>query len=723
MIVICLIVTSLWIRPGYVIAGGDMPPPIVNFEYIMKNNSIISDIIIGSYYALFREINYESLWAAQWLLILLFISLTAISIYNLLLELGITKNRIILLGTSIWYVFNPLMVANGVAIQGVTTGVLPYGVLALLTLLVIRLSTKFTIKYFVYFVFSINLLALLLVNPPTFLSILFSIILLSLLFIKFKYGLKYKIKIYLLIVFIMIGISLLWTFTTYADLLLNKNNNYEILANATLDEAAWTMKRSNILNVFRLYHSWSLDHQEYYSFNITSYDNNPFSIVYVSFVAVPLLFIKSLSRNHKLLIIILTAVILLTIILEKGINEPFGNIYSWLYDHLPYFWLYRTPKFAFLIVICYVVLFTYALNIIYNRLKSIRVSFRYPLLLSCILILINPSWPIFTNDFVQPNPLLHTKAYVKIPDYWFKFQEWICSNDLGNGRILVLPPTDFYQVLYVFSNNSTYYGTDPINVILDCIDDSKIIIPTKYSGPYSGGYFVTEEKFKVQSEFYNKMNDVEGFRKLLEKYNITHILMRYDRSPRNDLDLTKALSIYQLKNNCINKINEFGSFVIFKVQSYNCNTNNYYKSFEFNKVEDLIEFIMNTPSIQFDSIQKLEMKNDILKYEIYNPNTWGWKTLASPLIQIDPHNEYLVIVRASAPNAFEPHIKIIEYDGNLNGINDVFGPHITSNWDIKAFKYKATNPNIKFIRISIWNGHESPLPEPNIILIDYIRVR
>ncbi len=85
-----------------------------------------------------------------------------------------------------------------------------------------------------------------------------------------------------------------------------------------------------------------------------------------------LFFIKGLkSSKEKLYIIYFLVLGLFGAFLAKGSNEPFGNIYLWLFNHLPGMQMFRDPtKFYALIVLSYSMLIPFSVSKIYVFINS-----------------------------------------------------------------------------------------------------------------------------------------------------------------------------------------------------------------------------------------------------------------------------------------------------------------------------------------------------------------
>ncbi|NJE06991.1 hypothetical protein E3E31_00265 [Thermococcus sp. M39] len=131
-----------------------------------------------------------------------------------------------------------------------------------------------------------------------------------------------------------------------------------------------------------------------------------------------------------------------------------------------------------------------------------------------------------------------------------------------------------------------------------------------------------------------------------------------------------------------------------------------------------------TPEKQFNAIQELKLDNNSLQVLLWN-STWGWKTIKSPLIEVEPEHVYRFELKIKGYNAHKVHIKIAEFDKNnkylstkyITGVGDG-----TFDWKTVTFDYQPENENTKYLQLQIWHGHETDKPLPNIIWVDDVRV-
>ncbi|RLE57254.1 MAG: hypothetical protein DRJ40_02775 [Thermoprotei archaeon] len=150
------------------------------------------------------------------------------------------------------------------------------------------------------------------------------------------------------------------------------------------------------------------------------------------------------------------------------------------------------------------------------------------------------------------------------------------------------------------------------------------------------------------------------------------------------------------------------------------------KSWEFSSQDDCLLWIENTlsKSKQFNALQKLICIDGILKVELYN-STWGWKTINSPLIPVDPQHVYQFVVKIRGVNAHKVHIKIAEFDSSKKIIDVKCVKNVgdgTFDWKVVMLNYVPSNTKVRYVQLQIWHGHLTDKPLPNIIMIDYVKV-
>lgn len=149
-------------------------------------------------------------------------------------------------------------------------------------------------------------------------------------------------------------------------------------------------------------------------------------------------------------------------------------------------------------------------------------------------------------------------------------------------------------------------------------------------------------------------------------------------------------------------------------------------SWEFNTAGDLKEWMKYTKTIQFNSRLTLSISDGSLQVQLWN-STWGWKMIKSPLIPVTYGHVYEFVFRIRGDNAFGVNAYIREYNSNKKLIKDsfLFYPSIgsgTFQWKTITLYYTPKNITTRYLQLQIWYGSKTPLPLPNTIWIDYVKV-
>lgn len=156
---------------------------------------------------------------------------------------------------------------------------------------------------------------------------------------------------------------------------------------------------------------------------------------------ISLLFINKHSRSNKY-IIYFSLIAIIGIFLGKGANEPFGNIYLFLFDNIPGFQLFRDSfKWYALIALSYSILISISISEIYNFIKSKKIFIKSNyfnlqnlfilILFLYILLLLKPA------ILGELNGTFKTRV---VPDSYVKLNNYL-SNDKEYFRALWIPQT------------------------------------------------------------------------------------------------------------------------------------------------------------------------------------------------------------------------------------------------------------------------------------------
>lgn len=143
------------------------------------------------------------------------------------------------------------------------------------------------------------------------------------------------------------------------------------------------------------------------------------------------------------------------------------------------------------------------------------------------------------------------------------------------------------------------------------------------------------------------------------------------------------------------------------------------KTFDFNSPAEILQWQNNYPKNQLFGIQSNAMIVGL------NSSNFGWKTITSPAFDVSADGAYVINLRMQYYNAEGVHLKVIEYDKNGIPTKDTIVRNIgsgTSDWKDITFSYKPSSKEVTSIKLSIWHGHLTKQPLPNVLWIDSVRI-
>lgn len=224
-------------------------------------------------------------------------------------------------------------------------------------------------------------------------------------------------------------------------------------------------RRSSILNVFWLNSSWAWP--TYYPF-ATAY-NTPLLLLLTyapALLAFSALLDRSITRRAA---VPMTAVALLTLLASTGLHgpDPLANINTFLYAHVPLYWLFREPnsKFPFLTILLFAPLIGYQVEraatalvaFVARKRRRLAQAVKMSVVLIVTVGLVSTGFPLITGQVVGRTFASSVQTGAILPSYWFGLKNYLANVD-PHSSVLVLPNDIFYQVQY----NWGYYGADVI---------------------------------------------------------------------------------------------------------------------------------------------------------------------------------------------------------------------------------------------------------------------
>lgn len=231
------------------------------------------------------------------------------------------------------------------------------------------------------------------------------------------------------------------------------------------------------------------------------------------FIFIPILvFLAPLLRKKDSILSFWLIISLISVLLIKGINEPFAQIYPWLFAHIPGFSFFRDPtKFFFLLALSYSVLVGFTAQEILNS-SRIRPLVKKMFILTILLYLIVLTRPVFNNQttglFSKPE---------NVPEYL-------------NLASFIKNENNFSRILWIPKKPSLGYYSTP-HPSLNAIDLAS-------KRPFSAGVVGTYETL-------NFLREATYSGQLLGLAGVSHIVYPYLDPKRDEINTDNVVYHYQ----------------------------------------------------------------------------------------------------------------------------------------------------------------------------------
>lgn len=328
---------------------------------------------------------------------------------------------------------------------------------------------------------------------------------------------------------------------------------------------------ASFLNLFRMQgipdwysNSYEINLQHPYA---ASYIRNPF-LIFLSFLIPIIAFLALLfarKNEERRYVYFFALLALIGMAFTAGSHPPLGWLYLYLYEYVPFFWIFRSPfyKFApsFIFSMSFLLSFTFSLFIskIVSCTKS-NILERYIGMGFCILIIF--SW--FSFHFVFLNKDIFStwqKGYstlVSIPSYVRDFEKWANEGGLqDNSRTLLLPPINNQWNADAYKWG--YWSLDPLPRIVA----NKAIVVNDTQ--------LKDSEKKILSYLYKgiEKGDEKAVAGIAHWLNISHFLVREDAIFNFTKNQVVEKSLYEEKirmMSFIKLVKAFDPWKIYKLQ-------------------------------------------------------------------------------------------------------------------------------------------------------------
>lgn len=317
-------------------------------------------------------------------------------------------------------------------------------------------------------------------------------------------------------------------------------NLFTLKGNVELEQGvswtAWTSANSSLLNILRFQGFWAWGEKAFNSpyFPYAVFYNNK-AILAIWFCIIAITFFgffnfNAMSKSNRSNLNIFVILFLLSSLAAKGLHEPLASLNIFVYEHVPFSWMFRTPwpKFMPIVVLALIVNFSYSCEaiekrIINNRKSQSRNLYLRIMSLFVLLLVFIFNVPYFTGAIFPGDRGNYPGIRVKNPNYWNSAAVFANSKQ-DNCRILLLPENPFYQVHYFWPGDG-YYGIDPA--------PHYIFKPLVFRTP--GGGFTKSDSSEFIDLLYEevKREGKSSLASYMKMANIGYILHR------NDFDWTQ----------------------------------------------------------------------------------------------------------------------------------------------------------------------------------------
>jgi len=165
-----------------------------------------------------------------------------------------------------------------------------------------------------------------------------------------------------------------------------------------------------------------------------------------------------LYKRDKKLTFLLYFILVIAIFLTKALNPPFGNVFLFLFQKIPYFGIFKSAPEKF--GIFYLFWLTLMLGVALERLeKNLKKFFSLGLALSLLAF----AYPLYTSQLVTPLEIGQFKItpFYQEPENYRELREYL-NSDPEYSRVLSINGTGNYVVTTDLGNGYYYRGLDPL---------------------------------------------------------------------------------------------------------------------------------------------------------------------------------------------------------------------------------------------------------------------
>lgn len=215
-----------------------------------------------------------------------------------------------------------------------------------------------------------------------------------------------------------------------------------------------------------------------------------------------------IKNKIKVATLAVTVAFLFFLFFIKASQEPFGEIFVYAYNHIPFFRVFRSPdtKFSFGIIFCLSLL-------LLNYSKEIK----KPLfLLSVLFVIIIQGGLVFSGKAIIGEEKNNSSdRIIAIPNEYVEISKYLNKNTLPTGYVLTIPNNSFST--FILGPKEIHIGQD--------------VLPKLVNLPF----LMVNENSALTIEAYSRLKDILNDKNMLylETLPIRYVLIRYDNIDNN----------------------------------------------------------------------------------------------------------------------------------------------------------------------------------------------
>ena len=174
------------------------------------------------------------------------------------------------------------------------------------------------------------------------------------------------------------------------------------------------------------------------------YAHNPFLIL-ISYLIPLLAFSSLIFKPRSKSVIFFATVSLFFLFCAKGTNPPFGYVYKWIVNYVPFARVYRTSWSLLLgAVIGYAFLIGVATVSIYSKLRHRKPYLARIFFVAIIAVILVNAWPLVTGACLEDPNNPPDYEGVEIPPSYYAANVFLNTENAEDSKLLVLPPSASY---------------------------------------------------------------------------------------------------------------------------------------------------------------------------------------------------------------------------------------------------------------------------------------